>query len=125
VGQEVLVAADGLAGAVGTGLAGGFGASAGGAAGRGDRVAAFGRLLVGEGQGCPGAAQVPGEVGGEHADQHVPADPVFEPVVDRPQVQVISFEGPEIGAFLPSEVLVGGDRGGTSRSLAGTLVRMP
>ena len=104
-------------------FAGGFGASAGGAAGRGDRVAAFGRLLVGEGQGCPGVAQVPGEAGGEHADQHVPADPVFEPVVDRPQVQVISFEGPEI-AFLPREVLVGGDRGGTSRSLAGTLARM-
>lgn len=38
-------------------------------------------------------------------------DPVFKPVVDGPQVQVISFEGPEI-AFLASEVLLGGDRGG-------------
>jgi hypothetical protein len=54
---------------------------------------------------------VPGEVGGEHADQDVAADSVFEPVMDGAQVQVVSFEGAEV-AFDAGEVLVGGDGGG-------------
>jgi hypothetical protein len=40
--------------------------------------------------------QVPGEVGGEHADQDVAADPVLEPVMDGAQVQVIGFQRPEV-----------------------------
>jgi hypothetical protein len=50
------------------------------AAGWSDRVGAGGRVLVGEGQRRPGLVQVPGEIAGEHADQHVAADSVLEPV---------------------------------------------
>jgi len=39
---------------------------------------------------------VPGEVGGEHADQHVPFDALFEPVEDRPQVEVVGLDVPEV-----------------------------
>ena len=66
---------------------------------------------------------MPDQVGGEHADQHVGADPVFEAVVDRAQVQVVGLDGAEV-AFDAGQVLVGGhDAGGGSRWSAGTLVR--
>ena len=45
------------------------------------------------------------------ADQHVGADPVFEAVVDRAQVQVVDLDGAEV-AFDVGQVLVGGDDGG-------------
>ena len=76
------------------------------------------RVLVGVGQRCPGLAQVPGEVGGEHADQHVALDALFQPVEDGPQVQVVGFDVPEV-AFDVLEVLVGGDRGGGIEGFGG------
>jgi hypothetical protein len=74
---------------------------------RGDRVCRGGRVFVGEGQRGQGAAQVPGEVASEHADQRVGADAFLQPVEDRPQVQVVGFDVPEV-SFDVSEVLVGG-----------------
>ena len=56
--DQVAEAADGLF--AGAGLEGGLGGGRWGAAGGGDGVAAGGRVLVGEGQRCPGLAQVPG-----------------------------------------------------------------
>ena len=41
-----------------------------------------GGCFVGERQRGQGFAEVPGQVGGEHGDEHVGADPVFEAVVD-------------------------------------------
>ena len=41
-------------------------------------------------------AEVPDEVGGKHADEHVSADPVFEMVVDRAEVQIDCFEATEV-----------------------------
>ena len=90
VGEQAAEAAVGAAGAVA--LAGGLGLGGGRAAGGGDRVAWRGRVLVGEGQRRPGLAQVPGQVGGEHADQHVGLDAFFEPVEDRAQVQVVGLD---------------------------------
>ncbi len=55
-----------------------------------------GRLLVGEGQWCPGAARVPGDVAGEHADQYVGLDAFLEPVEGGLQVQVVGFDVPEV-----------------------------
>ncbi|HEX2745722.1 MAG TPA: hypothetical protein VHN16_15145 [Streptosporangiaceae bacterium] len=49
---------------------------------------------------------MPGQVAGEHADQHVAADPVLEPVVDRAQVQVLGLDVPEV-ALQVREVLIG------------------
>ena len=46
--------------------------------------------------GGPGAAQMPGEVAGEHADQHVGLDAFFQPVEHRPQVQVVGFDVAEV-----------------------------
>ena len=54
---------------------------------------------------------MPGEVAGEHADQHVGADAFFQPVEDRAQVQVVGFDRAEV-PFDVFEVLVGGDHGG-------------
>src|SRR5665811_563576 len=51
---------------------------------------------------------MPGQVGGEHADEHVGPDPGLGPVVDRAQVQVDGFEGSEV-SFDPGQTLVGGD----------------
>src|SRR5664279_1885272 len=51
---------------------------------------------------------MPHQVGGEHADEHVCPDPGLGPVVDRAQVQVDGFEGPEV-AFYPGQALVGRD----------------
>jgi hypothetical protein len=39
---------------------------------------------------------VPGEVAGEHADQHVRPDAFFQPVEHWPQVQVVGFDVPEV-----------------------------
>src|SRR5664280_1848916 len=49
---------------------------------------------------------MPHEVGGEHADEHVRADPGLGPVVGRAQVQVDALDGPEV-AFHPGQGLVG------------------
>ncbi len=64
--------------------------------GAGDGVGGVGPVLVGEGQWLPGLAQVPDEVGGEHADEHVRPHPGLGVVVDRPQVQVDAFQGAEV-----------------------------
>src|SRR5262249_30600808 len=60
---------------------------------------------------CPGVAQVPGEVAGEHADQHVAADALFEAVEDRAQGQVVGLEVAEVPLDV-FEVLVGADHAG-------------
>src|SRR5207253_10025766 len=83
----------------------------GGAGGRGG-------CLVGVGQRRPCLAQVPGQVGGEHADQHVGLDAFFEPVEDRAQVQVVGFDVPEVPLDV-FEVLVGGDHGGGAEFVCG------
>jgi hypothetical protein len=70
-----------------------------------------GRVLAGEGQRRPGAAQVPGQVAAEHADQHVGPDAFFQPVEDRPQLQVVGLDVSEV-PFYVFEVLVGGDHAG-------------
>ncbi len=103
-------------------LAGCLGPGAWRTGGGADGVAPAGRVLVGVGQGCPGTAQVPDQVAGEHADQDVGADAFFEPVVDGPQVQVVGFDVAEVPLDV-FEVLVGGDHGGASSWLAGTAVR--
>ena len=74
-------------------------------------------MLVGEGERRPGLAQVPGQVAGEHADQHVGFDPVFEPVPDGPQVQVV-FADLEV-LLHAREVLAGGHRGRGAEGLRG------
>jgi len=66
-----------------------------------------GGFLVGVGQRRPGLAQVPGEVGGEHADQYVGFHPLFEAVEDGAEVEVVGFDVPEV-ALDVFEVLVGG-----------------
>ena len=77
-----------------------------------DRVIALGWVFVGEGQRRPGLSQVPDEVAGEQADQHVGFDAVLEAVVDGPQVQVVGLDDAEV-AFDVGEVLVAlDDRGG-------------
>ena len=54
---------------------------------------------------------MPGEIAGEHADQHVRPDAFLEPVEDRPQVQVVRFDVPEVPLDV-FEVLVRGDHAG-------------
>ena len=73
-------------------------ASADGERRAGYGVGPAGRVLVSEGQGYPGLAQVPDQVAGEHADQHVGLDAVFEPVPDGPQLQVVGFDVPEVAS---------------------------
>jgi ferric-dicitrate binding protein FerR (iron transport regulator) len=53
---------------------------------------------------------VPGEVGGEHADEHVRADAAGEAVVDGSQVQIDGFEAAEL-RFDQAQSLVGLDDG--------------
>ncbi len=65
-------------------LGGGLGVGVGGALGGGDGVVPLGWVFVGECHWGPGLAQVPDEVAGEHADQHVGFDAVVEAVVDGP-----------------------------------------
>jgi hypothetical protein len=48
-------------------------------------------VLVGEGQRRPGFARAPAEVAGEHADQHVRTDAVFQPAEDQAQVQLVDL----------------------------------
>ena len=64
----------------------------GGADGFRDRIGAGGPVLVGEQQGLPRGFLVPGEVVGEHADQHVRFDAVGEVVVDRTDLQLEAFQ---------------------------------
>lgn len=79
----------------------------GGGAGAGcDGVGRFGAVFVGKGQRCPGFAEVPGQVGGEHADEHVGPYPVFGVVVDRAQLQIDRFDRAEV-AFDVGQELVG------------------
>src|SRR5271166_1194075 len=73
---------------VGVVTGGRLGLGVGGAVRGGDGVVAGGWVLVGEGHRRPGLAQVPDQVAGQHADQHVGFDPVFEAVVDRAQVEI-------------------------------------
>jgi transposase len=97
---------------VGVGTAGRLGGRGGRAVGRADRVGTGWWVFVSEGERGEGPAQVPDQVGSEHADQHVRADPVGEAVVDGPQVQVVDLDGAEV-ALDVGQVLVGGhDVGG-------------
>src|SRR6185437_2859676 len=73
---------------------------------------------VGEGQRRPGLAQVPDQVAGEHADQHVRLDAFFEPVEDGPQVKVVGLDVAEVPLDV-FEVLVGGDHGGGVELVSG------
>ena len=102
--EQVTEAAVGVA--VLVALVGGLGLGGGGALGGGDGVVAVGWCLVGEGQRRPGFAEVPDQVAGEHADQHVGFDSLFEAVVDGAQVQVVDLDGAEV-TFDVGEVLVG------------------
>src|SRR6266508_2860846 len=68
-------------------------------------------VVVGVGQRGEGAAQVPDQVGGEHADEHVGADAVFEAVVDGAQVEVVGLDVAEV-AFHVGQSFVGGDHPG-------------
>ena len=72
--------------APGSCLRGGFGVGGGGTCGACDGVVPLGWVFVGECHWCPGFAQVPDEVAGEHADEHVGLDAVLEAVVDGTQV---------------------------------------
>ena len=74
----------------------------------GDGVVPVGWVFVGECHWCPSFAQVPDQVAGEHADQYVGFDAVFESVVDGPQVEVVGFDDAEV-AFDVGEVFVVGD----------------
>jgi hypothetical protein len=85
-----------------------FGFRLRGAGGRRNRVYALGNVFVGEGEWGEGCAQMPDEVGGEHADEHVGADPIGQVVEDGPQVQVVYFDAGEV-CFHVFEVFVGGD----------------
>src|SRR5207253_10805608 len=69
--DQVAEAVGGLPG--GGGLVRGLVLGGGGAGGGGDGVVPGGRVLVGVGEWRPGLAQVPGQVAGEQADQHVAA----------------------------------------------------
>src|SRR5664279_1627589 len=51
---------------------------------------------------------MPGQVGGEHADEHVGTDPGLGPVVGRAQVQVDALDRAEV-SFDPGQRLVGSD----------------
>ena len=101
-------------------LARGLGLGAGGTAGGGDRAGRGGRVLVGEGERRPCLARVPGEVAGEHADQHVGPGAFFEPVEDGPQVQVVSLDVAEVPLHV-LEVLAGGHHGGRVQLAGGAL----
>src|SRR5512133_2483844 len=57
---------------------------------------------------------MPGQVAGEHADQYVSADAVFQPVPDGPQVQVVLADT-EVLLHI-GQVLVGGHGGGCVKS---------
>ena len=87
-----------------------------------DGVGPLGWVFVGECQRRPGLAQVPNQVAGEQADQHVGFDPVLEAVVDGAQVQVVGLDDAEV-AFDVGEVLVAFDDAAGSRVSASTLVR--
>ena len=89
VGDEFVVSADGQL--IRGDFRGVFHRCQGGSAGGDYRVFAGGLVVVGEGKLAQCLAQVPGEIGGEHADQHVAADPVFQIVVDGTQVDVFGF----------------------------------
>src|ERR1035437_7041417 len=94
VAEQVAVFADGKLAAVA--LGGVLAPGLTGASGRGDRVDGDGDVLIGEGELGECVAQVPGEVGGEHADKDVAADPVFEVVAGGPQVQVVGLGDAEV-----------------------------
>ena len=55
-----------------------------------------GDVLVGVGKFGECLTQVPGEVSGEHADEHVGAEAVFAVVVDGPQIEVVGFGDAEV-----------------------------
>src|SRR5712691_6279203 len=114
--EQVAVAVGGQA--AGGVLGGVLGFGPGGAPGGGDRVCGGGDVLVGEGELGEGGAQVPGEVAGEHADQHVAADPLGEVVVDGAQVQVVGLGYAEVPPGV-LEVFVGGDRSGGVEDVRG------
>jgi hypothetical protein len=59
-----------------------------GAGGLGDRIRGERRLLVLEEQRRPSLSEVPGEVVGERAEQHVRAHAVLEAVVDRADLEL-------------------------------------
>ena len=66
-----------------------------------------GLVVVGEQDGREPGLHVPGDVVGDHPQEHVGADPVLGAVPDRPDVQV-GIEGAE-GPLDLGQGLVGGD----------------
>ena len=56
---------------------------------------------------------MPGEVGGEHADQHVAFDAVLEAVADRAQIEVVGFDVPEVALDVLDLAGLLADLGGT------------
>ena len=74
-----------------------------GSAGGGDGVRLRRRVLVSVGQRCPGLAEVPGEVGGEHADQHVAPDAFLQAVMVTSKCLAILY----LPMTLPTAVPIG------------------
>src|SRR5660397_9548 len=96
--EQLAKAADRLA--VLVGLAGGLGARGRRPTSGSDRVRPRWRRLVGKGQRGQRGAQVPDQVAGQEADQHVRADPVLEAVVDGAPVSYTHLRAHETKAKL-------------------------
>ena len=86
--------------------------------GGGDRVSAGRRFGVGEGQRRPGPSLVPGQVGGQHADQHVVLTRSSRWWKTARRGQVIGLDRAKV-PLEAGQVLVGGHHGGRAMS-AGT-----
>ncbi|BBX95658.1 hypothetical protein MLAC_09520 [Mycobacterium lacus] len=72
----------------------------------------MGAVFVGECHWHPGLAEVPDQVAGEHADQHVGFGALVEAVVNESQAEVVGLDDAKV-AFDVAEVLVAfDDRGG-------------
>ena len=121
LGEQALVAVRGVAGARALGV--GFALGGGRPGGLGDRIWVEGWGLVFEEHRRPGVAEMPGEVVGEHAEEHVRADAVVEAVMDRADLQLGAFEGAKRALDL-FEILVGAhDLTGVRARCPRTLVR--
>ena len=81
-----------------------------------DGVGAVRDVFVGVGERGEGLAEVPGDVGREHAQEHMRTDPLGSVVKDGPQVEVIDLDDTEI-TFDISEVFVRGDNSGGVQGL--------
>ena len=71
----------------------------------GSRGRSLGALVIIEQDRSQRLAHVPFEIVGEHAQQHVGADPIGQAVVDRSDLEIDRLDGPE-GAFGLAQTLV-------------------